>query len=41
MALITGARVSGPLGLVFFSWLLARRIREEERALPPREAGQS
>jgi len=33
MALITGARVSGPLGLVFFSWLLMRRIRAEEQAL--------
>ena len=27
MALITGARVTGPLGLVFFSWLLMRRIQ--------------
>ena len=33
MALITGARVTGPLGVVFFSWLLVRRIRAEERAL--------
>jgi methyltransferase len=33
MALITGARVTGPLGLVFFSWLLVRRIRAEEQAL--------
>jgi methyltransferase len=33
MALITGARVSGPLGLVFFSWLLMRRIQAEDRAL--------
>lgn len=33
MALITGARVSGPLGVVFFSWLLLRRIRAEEQAL--------
>jgi methyltransferase len=33
MALITGARVTGPLGLVFFSWLLVRRIRAEDRAL--------
>ena len=33
MALITNARVSGPLGLVFFSWLLVRRIRAEDRAL--------
>lgn len=33
MALITGARVTGPLGVVFFSWLLVRRIRAEEQAL--------
>jgi methyltransferase len=33
MALITGARVTGPFGVVFFSWLLVRRIRAEERAL--------
>ena len=33
MALMTGARVSGPLGLFFFSWLLIRRIQAEERAL--------
>jgi methyltransferase len=33
MALITGARVTGPLALVFFSWLLTRRIQAEERAL--------
>ena len=33
MALITGALVTGPLGLVFFSWLLVRRIRAEEQAL--------
>jgi methyltransferase len=33
MALITGARVTGPLGLVFFSWLLMRRIQVEDRAL--------
>jgi methyltransferase len=33
MALLTGARVSGPLGLVFFSWLLMRRIQAEEQAL--------
>jgi methyltransferase len=33
MALITGARVTGPLALVFFSWLLIRRIQAEERAL--------
>ena len=33
MALITGARVTGPLGVLFFSWLLVRRIRAEELAL--------
>ena len=33
MALITGARIAGPLGILFFSWLLARRIRAEEQAL--------
>ena len=33
MALVTGARVTGPLGIVFFSWLLVRRIRAEDRAL--------
>src|SRR5687768_9281569 len=33
MALVTGARVTGPLGVLFFSWLLVRRIRAEERAL--------
>ena len=33
MALITGARVTGPLALVFFSWLLMRRIQVEEQAL--------
>ena len=33
MALITGARLTGPLGLAFFSWLLIRRIAAEERAL--------
>jgi len=33
MALITGARVTGPLALVFFSWLLLRRIQAEDRAL--------
>lgn len=33
MALITGARVTGLLGLAFFSWLLVRRIQAEERAL--------
>jgi methyltransferase len=33
MALVTGARVTGPLGIVFFSWLLVRRIQAEDRAL--------
>ncbi len=33
MALLTGARVTGPLGLLFFSWLLLRRIKAEDRAL--------
>jgi methyltransferase len=33
MALLTGARVSGPVMIVFFSWLLRRRIQAEERAL--------
>lgn len=33
MALMTGARVTGPLGVLFFSWLLLRRIQVEDRAL--------
>lgn len=33
MALITGARFTGPIGVLFFSWLLARRIQVEDRAL--------
>ena len=33
MALLTGALVTGPLGVVCFSWLLARRIRVEEKAI--------
>jgi methyltransferase len=33
VALITGARVTGPLGLILFSWLLMRRIQAEDRAL--------
>ena len=33
MALLTGARVSGPLGAVFFASLLFRRVRAEEQAL--------
>ena len=33
MALMTHARVTGPLGTVFFGWLLWRRIAAEERAM--------
>jgi methyltransferase len=33
MALMVGARVSGPVATVLFSWLLLRRIRVEDRAL--------
>jgi len=33
MALMTGASVTGPLGILFFSWLLLRRIGAEDRAL--------
>lgn len=33
MALMTHARISGPLGMLFFGWLLARRIAAEERAM--------
>ena len=33
MALMTHARVTGPLGTVFFGWLLWRRITAEERAM--------
>src|SRR5687767_4927087 len=33
VALVTGARFSGPLAILFFSWLLRRRIQAEERAL--------
>ena len=33
MALLTGARVAGPLSLLGFGWLLVRRIQAEERAL--------
>ena len=37
MALMVGARVSGPVAVLFFAWLIMRRIRVEERALrhPP------
>ena len=33
MALMTGARLAGPAGVLFFSWLLLRRIQAEDRAL--------
>jgi methyltransferase len=33
MALMTHARVTGPLGTLFFGWLLWRRIAAEERAM--------
>jgi methyltransferase len=33
MALMTRARVTGPLGTIFFGWLLLRRIAAEERAM--------
>jgi methyltransferase len=33
MALMMAARLTGPISLLFFSWLLYRRIRAEERAL--------
>ncbi len=33
MSLMTGARVSGPLTIVFFGWLMWRRIQVEDRAL--------
>jgi methyltransferase len=33
MALMTEARFTGPAGVVFFSWLLSRRIQAEDRAL--------
>ena len=33
VALITGARVTGPLSVAVFGWLLWRRIEAEERAL--------
>jgi methyltransferase len=41
MALITGARATGPLALVFFSWLLMRRIQAEERAHARAKRGQT
>jgi len=33
MALMTHARVTGPIGTLFFGWLLWRRITAEERAI--------
>lgn len=33
MALMTEARFAGPAGVLFFSWLLSRRIQAEDRAL--------
>lgn len=33
MALLMSARLTGPVSLLFFSWLLRRRILAEERAL--------
>jgi methyltransferase len=33
MALLAGAAFAGPVGVAFFSWLLLRRIRAEDRAL--------
>ena len=33
MALMTRARVTGPLGTLFFGWLLLRRIAAEQRAM--------
>jgi methyltransferase len=33
MALMTHARVAGPLGTLFFGWLLWRRIAAEEQAM--------
>jgi methyltransferase len=33
MALMTHARVTGPLGTLFFGWVLWRRIAAEERAM--------
>ena len=33
MAMMTGARISGPFATLLFSWLMWRRIRVEDRAL--------
>jgi methyltransferase len=33
MALLSGARITGPLAVLVFGWLLVRRIAAEERAL--------
>jgi methyltransferase len=35
MALMTEARWTGPLGTLFFSWLLWRRLTAEDRAIRP------
>jgi methyltransferase len=37
VALITGARVTGPLSVLLFGWLLWRRIQAEESALGLRQ----
>jgi methyltransferase len=37
IALVVGARVSGPAALVIFGWLLVERIRAEEKALRIRQ----
>lgn len=37
MALLVGARITGPSSLLLFGWLLRRRIDAEERALGLRE----
>ena len=39
MALIVGARVTGPVATLVFLWLLRRRIIDEERALGMRAEG--
>jgi methyltransferase len=37
IALLVGARLTGPMSVVLFGWLLRRRIDAEERALGMRE----
>jgi methyltransferase len=39
MALLSNARVTGPMALIGFSWLLIQRITAEERALGLRTGG--